>query len=53
MKASFDDIQKAFVEGRITLGNLLEILIDNFGEKKAFEIIQENLKIAQEKENSA
>ncbi len=43
MKASWDDIQAAFVDGRITMQQLIEILIDNYGMDKAMSIVQENL----------
>lgn len=50
MKASFDKIQEAFVEGRISLKELIEILIDNFGEKKTQKILSHNIELAIEKE---
>ena len=50
MKFTFDQIQQAFIEQRITLNQLIEILIDNFGVKKTRKILRCNLKIALEKE---
>lgn len=52
MKASFKDVQRAFISGSITLEQLIEVLIDNFGERKTRQILKNNIKIALEKENS-
>ncbi len=49
MQVSFDDFQKALVDGRITIHQFLEVMVDNFGQKRAMEIIKENLDIAMEK----
>jgi hypothetical protein len=50
---SLKQIQDAFVQGDITIEQFIEILIDNFGRKKAKKILEFNLKIAliKEKEN--
>lgn len=53
MQASFDDIQKAFVDGRITLEQLVEVLVDNFGIKKASRIITHNIQLALNKESES
>lgn len=49
MQVSFDDIQSAFVQGDITLDHLVEILTDNFGPEKAFEIMVHNVQLALKK----
>ena len=49
MQVSFDDFQEALVDGRINMHQFLEVLVDNFGQKRAMEIIQKNLEIAKEK----
>lgn len=43
MKASWDDIQQAFIEERISFEQLLQILVDNYGIEKTMQIIKENL----------
>lgn len=48
MKISFDEIQDAFVDGRITLEQLIEILVDNFGPRKTRQILRRNLELALE-----
>lgn len=40
---SFDEIQKAFSCGKISLKAFAEILADNFGKKKARKILRKNL----------
>lgn len=50
MKFTFQQIQEAFVVNDITLEQFIQILIDNFGEKKTRKILRNNLKIAMEKE---
>lgn len=47
---SFDDIQKAFVNGSISLTNFASILADNFGKKKARKILRQNLEPQLKKE---
>lgn len=46
MKCSFEKIQLALVEQRITLEQFIEILIDNYGQKKTRKILRKNLEIA-------
>ncbi len=48
MKIDFDKVQEAFVDGRISIEDLFEILVDNFGHKKAKKIIMRNLELARE-----
>jgi len=50
MKISFTKIQEALVDGRITIEQFVEILVDNFGQKKTRKILRQNLKLAVEKE---
>ena len=45
---SWEDIQNAFIEERITFNQLFEVLVDNFGIKKASKIIEKNLKLSLE-----
>lgn len=40
---SFEDIQRAFTSGEISLKAFAEILADNFGKKKARKILRKNL----------
>ncbi len=42
-KESWDDIQQAFLDERITLEQLISILIDNFGLEEAMRIIGKNI----------
>lgn len=49
----FDEIQAAFVEGIISIEQFTEILIANFGKKKAMKILRHNLKLARKEENLA
>ena len=51
MKFSFEQIQKAFIDERITLNQFIEVLIDNFGIKKTRKILSQNLKLALKKEH--
>lgn len=53
MLYNFNDIQNAFVDGRINFEQLFEILKDNFGVVKARKIIKKNIKMAlrQERKN--
>lgn len=46
MKFSFEIIQKAFVEGHITLEQFIQVLIENFGAKKTRKILRNNIRIA-------
>jgi len=50
MKFSFDEIQYAFVNGAITIEQLIEILIDNFGVKKTRQILRKNIELALKQE---
>lgn len=50
MQVSFDVIEKALVEEKITIQQFIEILIDNFGMKKTQEILQHNLKLSMDLE---
>lgn len=49
---TFKEVENAFVEGDITVEQFIEILIDNFGRKKAKKIIEFNLKMALLKERN-
>lgn len=51
MQVSFDDFQKALINGYIDIHQFLEVLVDNFGQKKAMDIIEKNLKPYLKKEN--
>lgn len=46
MKCSFEKIQLALIEQRITLEQFIEILIDNYGQKKTRKILRKNLELA-------
>lgn len=50
MKVSFEQLQKAFIEERITLNQFIEVLIDNFGAKKTRQILRRNIEIALKQE---
>jgi len=50
MKFIWEQIEEAFIDGRITLEQLIEVLIDNFGVKRTRKIIRTNLRLAIEKE---
>jgi hypothetical protein len=50
MKIAFEKVQEAFVDGRITLEQLIEILVDNFGPRKTRQILRKNLELALEQE---
>ncbi len=43
MKFDFDVIQDCFVEGKITLDQLIEILVENYGAKKTRKILRRNI----------
>lgn len=49
MQASFDDIQQALIEDRITIFQLTEILVDNYGYERSVEIIKEIVDLAKKK----
>ncbi len=49
-QVTIEELQLALVEERITLLQFIEVLADNFGMAKTMEIIQHNLKLAQENE---
>ncbi len=49
MQVSLDEFEKALIDGRINIHQFLEVMVDNFGQKKAMEIIKKNLEIAMEK----
>ncbi len=53
MKSVFEykDVEKAFIDGAITLKSFSEVLADNFGKKKARKILRRNLdlKLKEEK----
>ena len=51
MKATFEDIQQALVDERISIMEFTQILIDNFGYERTAEIIKENVELAKKKEN--
>ena len=40
---SFEDVEKAFEDGSISIKSFAEILADNFGKKKARKILRRNL----------
>jgi hypothetical protein len=40
---SFEDVEKAFTNGSISIKSFAEILADNFGKKKARKILRKNL----------
>ena len=50
MKIKFDKVQEAFVDGRITLEEFIEILVDNFGKKKTAKILAQNIEMAEKKQ---
>lgn len=50
MQISFDEIQQAFIREDITFDQLIEIITDNFGAEKAFEIMVHNVQLALEKD---
>jgi len=50
MKFTWEQVEEAFIDGRITLEQLIEVLIDNFGVKRTRKIIRTNLRLAIEKE---
>ena len=52
MKFTFEQVQNAFVSGNITLEQLIEVLVDNFGAKKTRKILRHNLDLALKKEAS-
>jgi len=50
MKCSFEKIQEALVDQRITIEQFIEILIDNYGAKKTRKILRKNLELAMQAE---
>jgi predicted amino acid-binding ACT domain protein len=50
MKCSFEKIQQALIDQRITIEQFIEILIDNYGAKKTRKILRKNLELAMEAE---
>jgi hypothetical protein len=49
-KFTFDEIQQAFINSYITLDQLVQILVDNYGEKKTRKILRKNLELAIQRE---
>jgi len=47
---TWQEVEEAFIDGRITLEQLIEVLVDNFGAKKTRKILRTNLKLAIDKE---
>lgn len=47
---TWQEVEQAFIDGRITLEQLIEVLVDNFGAKKTRKILRTNLKLAMEKD---
>lgn len=45
MQTSFDEVQKAFIEGKITLDELISLMKDIFGVHQTMRIIEHNLAI--------
>lgn len=50
MKVTFEKLQEAFVDGRITLEQLIEVMVENFGPRKTRQILRRNIEIALEQE---
>lgn len=50
VQADYDDVEKAFSDGRISLEQFIEILTDNFGFAKTCEIISYNIQLALQSE---
>lgn len=46
MQATFNEVERAFVDGRITFDDVMTILIDNFGLIEAMRIMEHNLGLA-------
>lgn len=51
MQCTFDQLQNAFINGSITLEQFVEVLTDNFGQKRTKKILKHNLKKAIRDEN--
>jgi hypothetical protein len=41
----FEDIQRAYIDGSISLKSFAEVLADNFGKKKARKILRKNIEV--------
>lgn len=52
MKVSFEKVQEAFIDGRITIEQLIEVLVDNFGAKKTRQILRRNIELALQQETT-
>jgi hypothetical protein len=50
MKVTFEALQNAFIQGDISLEQLIEVLVDNFGAKKTRQILRRNIELALEQE---
>lgn len=48
MEVTFEELQQAFIEERITLSQFVEVLIDNFGFEKTQQILAHNLSLIKE-----
>ncbi len=44
------ELERAFIEDRITLEQFIEVLVENFGVRKTRKILMHNLKLQMEKE---
>jgi len=53
MKVSFEVLQRAFIQGDISLEQLIEVLMDNFGVKKTRQILRRNLELALKQETKS
>lgn len=53
MKVTFEKLQEAFIQGRISVNQLIEVLIDNFGAKKTRQILHKNIELALKQESKA
>lgn len=51
MEFTLKQVEKALINGDITIEQFIQILIDNFGKKKARKILEYNLKLAMKKES--
>lgn len=46
MECDVKDLELALVEGRITIEQFIEVLVDNFGESQARKILNHNIRLA-------
>ena len=46
MKLTLEELQEALVSEMITINQFVQILVDNFGAKKARKIIRKNMELA-------